>query len=249
MTKRPKLVFSDFDGTLTHGQALRPVFFEILDLLKENKIELVIVTGRSKSWAHFLLSHFPTLNYAITEGGGVLTTADSKGHKHNLEDSLYVDEIHVRRLEAMTEKLFDEFPDVQLSADSFGRQTDRAIELEWLNEHPKRSTDVVHFLKKENINYSTSNVHLNFWCGEISKANAIQQFLKEHKNGITLAECVFFGDSLNDESVFKELPHTVGVSNISEVEAQLVFKPTTILLGKENEGPYGVLHYLKEVLA
>ncbi len=54
---KPKLVLSDFDGTLTEHTELTPKFFEILELLKASNIPLLIVTGRSLSWAHFLLTH------------------------------------------------------------------------------------------------------------------------------------------------------------------------------------------------
>ena len=51
----PSIVFSDFDGTLTDHTEFSPAFFEILSLLKEQNTPLVIVTGRSLSWAHFLI--------------------------------------------------------------------------------------------------------------------------------------------------------------------------------------------------
>lgn len=242
----PKIIFSDFDGTLTHGHKIVPETLEVFSFCEEKNIPFVIVTGRSKSWAHFLLSHISSLEYVISEGGGVLSSVSQSATGRKIFDETLVGDIDIRRLQAMTEKLLDEFPETELSADSFGRQTDRAIELEWLNADLKRFEKIKEFLRKENINFSTSNVHLNFWCGDISKANAIKTFLKQ-KMRIAPKETLFFGDSLNDESVFKEFP-SVGVSNISEVESQLVFRPGTVLLGEENEGPYGVIHYLKEIL-
>jgi hypothetical protein len=38
----------------------------------------------------------------------------------------------------------------------------------------------------------------------------------------------------------------VGVANISAVIDQLTYKPTTILTGDDNVGPWGVLNYLKK---
>ena len=53
-----KIVFSDFDGTLTNEKMLGSQIFDILDLTAKNNCELVVVSGRSVSWGHFLLTHF-----------------------------------------------------------------------------------------------------------------------------------------------------------------------------------------------
>jgi hydroxymethylpyrimidine pyrophosphatase-like HAD family hydrolase len=66
--------------------------------------------------------------------------------------------------------------------------------------------------------------------------------------GVSPDEAVFFGDSLNDQTMFKSFKNSVGVSNISKVMDQLVHKPTTILEGPENIGPNGVFNYLKNLL-
>ena len=132
---KTRLVFSDLDGTLTHGVELGPVFFDSISLLEKQNIPLVIVTGRSKSWAHFLLTHVPYLKHIISEGGGSLSWRDEEGALH---DKLLVDAKEPMRLIEATNKLYDFLGDLELSADSFGRETDRAIELGWLKSDPAR---------------------------------------------------------------------------------------------------------------
>lgn len=236
-----KIVFSDFDGTLTFKESLSPVFFDIINLLESKKTPLVIVTGRSLSWGHFLLTHFPYLNDVIVEGGGTMVTRKGKF----ITEECLVDESDVLKLADFTKEFAIEFPNIKLSADSFGRKTDRAIEL-----HDLQDGVLFHhiedFLRDRNINFSTSNVHLNFWCGKVSKYLAVEHFLKKHKTEED--KCLFFGDSLNDQAMFKSFHNSVGVSNISAVIDRLEFKPTTILTGDENIGPYGVLNYLKKNL-
>ena len=242
--KKPKIVFSDFDGTLTLGSELTTSFFDIISLLEKNNIPLVIVTGRSKSWAHFLLSHFPTIHYVITEGGGVISGKHLVDGRFKLWDKLLVPREEVDQLAVLAKKLVSEFPEMEMSVDSFGRESDRAIELPYLDENPSDAVKIKKFLKDHNINFSISNVHLNFWCGEISKIDSIHYFMSEYYKDLDLAETVFFGDSLNDETVFKGHPHTVGVSNVSKVLDQLTSKPAVILEGEENKGPKGVYSYL-----
>lgn len=234
-----KIVFSDFDGTLTYKEGLGPIFFELLSFLESNKTPLVIVTGRSLSWGHFLLTHFPFLTDVIVEGGGAIV---SRSGKFITEECL-ISPAEVKRLADFCHDFKAKFPDIPLSVDSFGRKTDRAIEL-----HDLQDGVLFHhiedYLHEQKINFSTSNVHLNFWCGEVSKYKAVQHFLKL-KNG-DASDCVFFGDSLNDQTMFKSFKNSVGVANISAVMDQLVYKPTTILTGDDNVGPWGVLNYLKK---
>lgn len=234
-----KIVFSDFDGTLTYKEGLGPVFFDILNLLESRKVPLVIVTGRSLSWGHFLLTHFPYLTDVIVEGGGAIVSRQGKF----ITEEPMVSESEIKRLALFVQEFEKSFPNIRLSVDSFGRKTDRAVEL-----HDLQDGVLFHhiedFLRQHNINFSTSNVHLNFWCGEISKYIAVEHFLKKHS--VKETDCLFFGDSLNDQAMFKSFHNSVGVSNISAIMDRLTHKPTTILTGDENVGPFGVLNYLKK---
>ena len=243
MDLKPKIVFSDFDGTLTHGCELVPIFFEILSLLKKHQTELVIVTGRSRAWAHFLLTHFPSLRAVIAEGGGVLVQANG----HEPLERLLIDEMEVRRLADLTNDLLKEFPDLSLSTDSSGRLTDRAIPLNYLKANPEIHAEVCAFLKKENLNFSHSNVHLNYWAGPISKYASIEYFISNYRGDVALKDCIFFGDSLNDESCFQNFEHSVGVSNIVHILDELKYPPSEILVGEDKEGPYGVFAYLSRL--
>lgn len=234
-----KIVFSDFDGTLTYKEGLGPIFFDIINFLEKRNIPLVIVTGRSLSWGHFFLTHFPFLKDVIVEGGGAILTRNGKF----ITEELLVPVAEVERLAKFCDSFKRKFPNIPLSVDSFGRKTDRAIELHDLQDGILFK-DIELFLKEEKINYSTSNVHLNFWCGEMSKYQAVTHFLKKHQE--QEENCIFFGDSLNDSAMFESFHHSVGVSNISKVLDQLKHRPKIILTGEENAGPFGVFNYLKD---
>jgi HAD superfamily hydrolase (TIGR01484 family) len=240
---KPKIVFSDFDGTLTLGESLSPILFDIIDLLSKNNIKLVPVSGRSISWGHFFLTHFP-IETVIMEGGGVIGFQDQKGL---IDHQFLIDDKEIARLGGMALEVRKEFRGLALTADSIGRITDRAIELSLLSELGVKS-DVEKFMDEHGVNHSCSNVHLNFWCGEISKIKAIKYYLSKFGYGVKLDDCLFFGDSLNDATVFGGMPNTVGVSNISLVLNKIEHRPKVILEGPENAGPKGVLSYLSNVL-
>ncbi|WPU65027.1 HAD family hydrolase [Peredibacter starrii] len=236
------IFFSDFDGTLTQeGSGLTRDFFEIIDHIHKHGHELVIVSGRSLSWGHFFLTHFP-LKACIMEGGGVICYKDERDEIVE-EPLVSVEELD--RLRHFTTKLKHHYPHVPLSADSFGRLSDRAIEFHLMDE--QWVEDVMAFMKQENIHFSKSNVHINFWCGKISKYLGVVHFLHKYRPKVTQNDAWFFGDAPNDESMFELFHNSVGVSNIEKCLHRLNHKPRIILEGEENAGPKGVLNYVKKL--
>lgn len=236
-----KIVFSDFDGTLTNNGKLGAVFFDLLNLIQKNNSELIIVSGRSVSWGHFLVTHFP-LKHAIMEGGGVIVSKNVDGE---IKEEYLVDELILEELASFTDKLKNEIPALIMSADSLGRRSDRAVEFSQMK--PESVEKLEDYLNKSGAHYSRSNVHINFWMGEISKARGIDYYLKNYAPHIGIDECIFYGDARNDESVFASMNNTVGVSNIISVLDELKHKPRIVLEGKENSGAHGVFNHLKEV--
>jgi HAD superfamily hydrolase (TIGR01484 family) len=232
------LIFSDFDGTLTLHESLSPVFFDVLQCIQENKAELVVVSGRSVSWGHFLLTHFP-LRYAIMEGGGVIL----RKKQQLIEHQYCVSRAEIDELSRATDELKKKLPGAILSADSLGRVTDRALEFRYME--PELLGQAKDFLDQKEIHYSQSNVHLNFWKGNISKFQTVEAFMKSDFPKVAMDHCLYFGDSLNDQSMFQFFPHTVGVSNIDECIDQMEHQPKIILEGPHNRGPEGVLRYLQ----
>lgn len=236
------IYFSDFDGTLTvEGQGLTREFFEIMEIIKAKKHELIIVSGRSLSWGHFFLTHFP-LKACIMEGGGVIVYLNEKGE---IVEEPLISKKEIDELASFTTQLKHHFPHVPLSADSFGRLTDRAIEFhqmeqEWIQE-------VMDFMDQHKINYSKSNVHINFWVGNISKYLGVVEYLKKYRPELKEEDCWFFGDAPNDQSMFELFHNSVGVSNIRHCLNRLNHKPRIILEGEENAGAKGVLNFIRKL--
>ena len=109
-----KYVLSDFDGTLTTQNMIGPEFFQVLSFLETHNTKLVIVTGRSISWAHFLLTHFP-IEAVIAEGGGVLV-------KKDLSKVVFSTPEELNELENITLELLDAFNNLSLSEDSCSKE-------------------------------------------------------------------------------------------------------------------------------
>ena len=236
-----KIVFSDFDGTLTNNGKLGAVFFDLLNIIEKNKSELIIVSGRSLSWGHFFVTHFP-VKHVIMEGGGVIVSKTKEGHI--VEENL-ISDAEIKKLEDITAGLIKEVPGCVMSADSYGRRTDRAIEFSQMSQADVEKTEL--YLHKQGANFSKSNVHINFWVGNVSKNNGVVHFMQKHVPHIAKEDCIFYGDAANDESMFEFFPNTVGVSNIISILDLLEHKPKIILEGKENSGVHGVYNHLIQV--
>jgi HAD superfamily hydrolase (TIGR01484 family) len=237
---QPKLVFSDFDGTLTLGESLTPDFFTILNLLEQKKIPLIVVTGRSVQWSYFTMTHFSSLMLSIAEGGGVWV--ERQGHQIQTHLVISLDE--QEKLRRVAFDITQKFK-LSLSADSSGRLTDRAIELYDLASSTNLKKEVEHYLDEQDVHHSTSSVHLNFWVGSFTKASTMKLVLNQFYPDVGLNELVYFGDSLNDESVFEQFPRTIGVKNIEKVWDRLKYKPKQVTA---DPGPQGVLSALIQEL-
>ncbi|MFZ4712673.1 MAG: HAD family hydrolase [Bacteriovoracaceae bacterium] len=237
-----KIVFSDFDGTLTLDHSVTPTFMDVLELLKKHNCEFVIVSGRSLSWGHFFLTHFSPVTAVIMEGGGVLVTRKGNGL---MEEKNLVSDKELLHLETQTAALLKNFPWLSLTKDSFGRRTDRAIELIEYDDHQKEQ--IMKFLKTHDIHYSASNVHINFWAGTVSKYKAVDYYLSTYRPMVDLSDCLYFGDAPNDESMFQYFENSVGPSNIDSYLPLMTHHPKIILKGEENKGVLGVYSYLQQV--
>jgi HAD superfamily hydrolase (TIGR01484 family) len=236
-----KAIFSDFDGTLTSQGKLGALFFDILNICHQNHAQFIVCSGRSLSWGHFLLTHF-SMEYAIMEGGGVIL---SRKDNKLIQEELLVSEEELCKLQEFVKRLQKEFPKAILSPDSFGRKTDRALEIFYMDG--VMVSEIEALMQESQINYSRSNVHLNFWSGDVSKYKATMHLLKKYLPQIDEEETIFYGDSTNDESMFQFFTNTVGVSNIFTILDQLKYKPKIILEGKDFSGPLGVFAHLKEI--
>ncbi|MFN8369945.1 MAG: HAD-IIB family hydrolase [Bacteriovoracaceae bacterium] len=235
-------MFSDFDGTLTDGSYITSKLFEVIKLCEKNRLPLIIVSGRSLSWGHFFLSHLP-LSMVVMEGGGIVV---HKNQNNQFDEYPLLTLVEIDRLKEITLKLKTHFKNVPLSKDSYGRLTDQAIELDLINKNPTLKKEILDFFQKEKVNYSASNVHINFWIGTVSKAKGVEFVLSNFYKNILTKECLFFGDAPNDESMFNYFENSVGVSNIEPFLKNIKTKPKIILEGENNQGINGVLSFLEK---
>ena len=175
------------------------------------------------------------------ENGGVIVRKDGEGI---LTEEVLVPAAELHRLENLVTVVEKKFPGI-LTIDSFGRKTDRAVDLKLMDQALKPRVE--DFLTQRGARFLASDIHLNFWYGEISKYRAIQVALKKDFIGVSPDDCIYFGDALNDQSVFQHMKHTVGVSNIAKYLPLMSHHPQVVLEGAENSSVKGVYNFLKSL--
>jgi len=236
--------FSDFDGTLTERGEISKHLLDLLEDLKKKKITFVLVSGRSASWGHFFLTHFP-ISYAVMEAGGVVLHKDHDKKRNKINMQVLATQIQLKKLEKISLNLHHLLPELEMAVDNTGRITDRAIELDSL-KNPKFLKSVQQFLLEHRCHYSVSNVHLNFSNIKNNKWSGVsflcENVLKKKIDTIQAQSC-FFGDAPNDEIMFKHFEHSVGVANILPYLNSMEHHPSHIAKKSEIKG---VLQFLKD---
>ena len=154
-------------------------------------------------------------------------------------------EFNVAQINAFITGYPEIFSELEPALDNCGRSSDFAFELPANLEKLPLVIDKL----KEKFFVLVSSVHVNVSSEERSKFVSMKSLAD--KLGLSEAELrleeIYFGDSLNDEPVFKELQKSVGVANIKTCIDQFAFLPALILEGKENNEISGVLNILKSL--
>jgi hypothetical protein len=78
---------------------------------------------------------------------------------------------------------------------------------------------------------TVSSIHINGWFGDHGKWSGAQwmvQRLFGRRLDDEVARWVYVGDSTNDQVMFRQLPHSVGVANLLRFAAELTHWPAWI---------------------
>ena len=107
------------------------------------------------------------------------------------------------------------------------------------HEIKKQVDEILKYLSKvDNITAKLSSIHFNYWCGTHTKVTACRHLIETQgkEKEITPNQIVFCGDSPNDEPLFQEFEHSVGVANIQEHLPAMKFHPRYVTTLKGGAG-------------
>ncbi len=249
-------LITDIDDTLTLEGRLMPEAEAALDQLHQAGVVVFAVTGRPVGWSLRLLdarasgrgSPGPLLGI-VAENGAVALRAHADGSIEKLyRTDAATRQSQYARLQAALAEVESRMPRVRRARDSEGRETDIAIdhsEFEKLNAD--QIMQVVQRLEGHGLRVTVSSIHVNAWLGDHDKwvgaCWAVQAWLNR-KLPSELDHWVYVGDSSNDEVMFKQMRHSVGVANLAPFLPQLTHAPGYLCQAERGAGFAELAHAL-----
>lgn len=232
-------VFTDIDDTLTTGGAITPDALAALHGLQAGGLALIAITGRPIGWCEQFAQTWP-VDAMVAENGAVAFV-----RARGLSTKIYQQDAHTRasnfgRLQTVAQRLLQEVPGAKLARDSAGRETDIAIDhSEFTQAPPEQVAQVVRIMQAEGMTATVSSIHINGWYGnhnKLSGARWIVQQLYGRELDAELARWAYVGDSANDQLMFQQFAHSVGVANILGVATQLTHLPRYVTAAERGAG-------------
>lgn len=249
-----KGIFSDIDDTLTHQGKLTEDAYAALWKLRKAGLRMIPVTGRPAGWVDHLARMWP-VDAVIGENGAFYYYLDpTQGRDGKLvQRFVQTKEVRAANLEKLW-KVFRELqkkmPGLEVASDQGYRAIDLAVDFcEDVPRLPPEQIDrIVKAFTDAGAQSKISSIHVNSWFGDHDKYSCCRLLLKELYGEDFDAErdrYFYFGDSPNDEPLFREFTHTVGVANVREFLPRMKHWPTIIT---KKEGGHGFAEAARWIL-
>ncbi len=228
--KTISIVFTDIDGTLTKNGRLPSNSYEALWKLHSAGFEVVPVTGRPAGWCELIARLWPVHGVIGENGAFYFRLAQNKmkrtfarSRAHRLKDR--------QRLKEISQVVQKEVPGCKIASDQFSRLFDLAVDFAE-DVSPLTSAQIqkiVEVFKSHGATAKVSNIHVNGWYGNHDKLKTCLHYLKREFNldpNAAQSQCIFVGDSPNDEPMFAHFQNSFAVANIKEFLNQITNKPS-----------------------
>jgi HAD superfamily hydrolase (TIGR01484 family) len=229
-------VFTDIDDTLTTDGAITPDALQALARLQAVGLHVIPITGRPIGWSEPFARGDAARGAApwpvdaiVAENGAVAFACKNLPATKIYQQDATNRTTNYARMQAVTRQVLREVPGARLSQDSAGRETDIAIDhSEFTHLSAEDIARVIALMQDAGMTATVSSIHINGWFGEHNKLEGARWIVRElfdRDLDAELSRWVYVGDSTNDQLMFEHFPHSVGVANIRQFEAQLTHKP------------------------
>jgi hydroxymethylpyrimidine pyrophosphatase-like HAD family hydrolase len=145
-----------------------------------------------------------------------------------------------QEMQRIAKRVLQEIPGTLMAQDSLGRETDIAFDhSEFHHLSQEQIQQVIKLLQQEGMTATVSSIHINAWFGDHNKWHGAQWILKQLTGRDLkqeLDQWVYVGDSTNDQVMFENFTHSVGVANIKRFEKELKHLPKYITQQERGAG-------------
>ena len=247
-------ILTDIDDTLTSDGAITPDALQALAALKAAGLHVIPITGRPVGWSEPFAASWP-VDAIVAENGAVallpavkhngqsdLNSISSKREQlsTNYQQDAATRAANYARMQAVLAQIEREVPGALRTTDSNGRETDIAIDHSEFTHLPQEAIDhAVRIMRNAGMNATVSSIHINGWFGAHNKLEGARWIVRELFGRNLDAEIdrwVYVGDSTNDQVMFEQFPHSVGVANIARFVPQLTHRPRFVTQGERGAG-------------
>ncbi len=237
-----KAILFDIDDTITTDGVLPAASYTALERLKQAGYLMIPVTGRPAGWCDMIARFWP-IDAVVGENGAFYFKYD---HTVKKLKKIYAKGLCLKTAQAehqQIEAIISEmFPATRISRDQPYRDIDIAFDFAEDIVPPMPMGDVIKMRKAlENMGLTAkiSSIHVNAWRGKHDKLTTAKKLMWDEYqiSGKTLkSDCLYVGDSPNDEPMFAFFDHSVGVRNVMDFWEQLKHKPSYVTKNRSGDG-------------
>ncbi len=235
-----RVVLTDIDGTLTqHGQLPSESYSSLWKLAKSG-LHIVPVTGRPAGWCELIARLWP-VHGVVGENGAFYFSLQNQKMKRHFARAKSARKADREMLKTIRTQALAQVPGCAVASDQFARLFDLAIDFaEDVKPLSTAKIDkIVKIFEENGAMAKVSNIHVNGWFGEYDKLSTCRKYLAQEfsmDEAKMRTDCIFVGDSPNDEPMFEFFPNSFAVANIKEFLPRLKHKPSFIAKKAEGEG-------------
>ena len=240
-------VFCDIDDTLTIEGRLVPEVLQIMQEAQNAGLKIVPITGRPGGWVDHIARAWP-VDGVVGENGGLWFWFDGNKLQRRFLQSETERLGNKQRLAALATQILGDVQGCALASDQPYRELDLAIDFcEDVAPLDEQAIDeiVAHFVRA-GATAKVSSIHVNGWFGDFDKLVGVQHFHRDcWQTEVNFSRWVFFGDSANDEPMFKAFTHSIGVANVADFFPRMRALPNWIT---DERGGHGFVEGMKKIL-
>lgn len=221
-----RYLLSDIDDTITHQGRLPSQSLMALERLSAAGLKVILVTGRPAGWCDHFARMWP-IDAIVGENGALWFSYDRQTKKMHSDFCKPQAEIEADRLRLnqIQQQILMQVPGCQISTDQFCRITDLAIDFcEDVEPLPQQDVQkIVSIFEAAGATAKISSIHVNGWFGDFDKLTTTKtcmQKLFDADIDQQNANCLFTGDSPNDQPMFAHFTHSVGVANVQDFDLE-----------------------------